>query len=106
MTLDLDVAARRTEHTWQWMRREPGNFVPLSARTHFEHDMPALLAELKQARAQIRQAEAQLQAHREFAARIDVYAVHDELNPKNVEALQERLTEACDLATELHGEGQ
>lgn len=100
--LDLQSAKSRAAHADEWVKKDPCNsdgFRPLSVREHFDHDVPALIAELEQARAQ-------LTAHREFAARIDVYAIHDELTPANVEALHERLTEACDLATELHGEGQ
>jgi hypothetical protein len=101
--LDLDAVKARASRAWGWVKEDEcvngaGN-LPLSTRTHFDQDMPALLAELAQARAQ-------LAAHREFAAQVDVYAIHDELTQANVEALHERLTEACDLATELQGEGQ
>lgn len=101
--LDLNAAKVRSNRAWGWVKEDdcvqPDGRLPLSVRTHFDDDMPALLAELSQARAH-------LIAHREFAARIDVYAIHDELTQANVEALHEQLTEACDLATELHGEGQ
>lgn len=132
MTADLDalrtLLARTTAEPWE--AREEIDGVRAGRRTvvwahgkrvvtvdqtrpHHDGDAEANVLFIAKARslvedmkAELMSLRAQLTAHREFAARIDVYALHDELTPANVEALTERLTGACDLATELHGEGQ
>ncbi len=54
MTLDLTQIRSRAEHAERWVQRDPCNadgFLLLSFREHFNHDMPALIAEVERLRA-------------------------------------------------------
>jgi hypothetical protein len=60
MTLDSAHIRSRADYTLEWIRRDPCNsdgFLPLSVREHFDHDIPALLAEIDHLRSALHKAE-------------------------------------------------
>jgi hypothetical protein len=51
--LDLQSAKSRALHADEWVKKDPCNsdgFRPLSVRYHFDHDVPALIAEVERYR--------------------------------------------------------
>ncbi len=54
MTLNLDPMRSRAKAAAEWVQRDPCNadgFLPLSFRTHFNHDVPALFEEVERLRS-------------------------------------------------------
>lgn len=65
---DLPVFEARAKQAHDWaLQGAPDGGLPLSVREHFDHDVPALLAELQHLRVELAAARAQL-AHRDYAS--------------------------------------